>query len=112
MFADVNDNHSRGFSVRPAVRTGEAAVEIVEAARERLIPMIRVGSVAKVAPELEDRASRWASHIARVGNASKALVYPLVGSFALAAAVGVEQRPAGTTGVFRAVLKQPFGERR
>ena len=37
------------------------------------------------------------------------MVYLLVGGFALAAALGIERRPTGTTGVFRTVLKQPFG---
>jgi len=37
------------------------------------------------------------------------MVYLLVGGFALAAALGIERRPTGTTGVFRTVMKQPFG---
>ena len=55
------------------------------------------------------RTLSWAGRLARAGNASKAMVYLLVGGFALAAALGIERRPTGTTGVFRTVLKQPFG---
>jgi len=56
-----------------------------------------------------ERALSWVTRLARAGNASKAIVYLLVGGFALAAALGIERRPTGTTGVFRTVLKQPFG---
>ena len=56
-----------------------------------------------------ERALSWVTRLARAGNASKAIVYLLVGGFALAAALGIERRPPGTTGVFRTVLKQPFG---
>ena len=47
--------------------------------------------------------------LARLGYASKALIYAIVGSLALAAAVGQGGRITDTSGALRVILANPFG---
>ena len=55
-----------------------------------------------------ERHSRWLEPLARAGYASRGVVYLIIGSFALLAAIG----PTGTKdseGALLALLRQPFG---
>jgi hypothetical protein len=47
--------------------------------------------------------------LARLGYASKALIYVIVGSLAVAAAANQGARVTDTSGAFRVILSQPFG---
>lgn len=49
------------------------------------------------------------SHLARLGYASKALIYAIVGALAILAATNRGGRITDTSGALRVVLRQPFG---
>lgn len=49
-------------------------------------------------------------HLARLGYASKALIYAIVGGLAAAAAVNRGGRITDTSGALRVILTQPFGQ--
>jgi hypothetical protein len=54
-------------------------------------------------------ASPWIERGARLGTVSRAVIYLVVGGFALQAAFGSRGQPAGASGVFEAIVRQPFG---
>ena len=49
------------------------------------------------------------AHLARLGYASKALVYAIIGTLAIAAATNQGGRVTDTSGALRVVLSQPYG---
>jgi hypothetical protein len=53
--------------------------------------------------------SLWLERVARLGYASKGLVYLLVGALAVPAAFGAREDIAGVRGTLRVIVRQPFG---
>jgi Domain of Unknown Function (DUF1206) len=55
------------------------------------------------------KASPWVGRGARLGAVSRGVIYLVVGGFALQAAFGSRGHPAGPSGVFDAIVRQPVG---
>lgn len=53
--------------------------------------------------------SPWVERLAKLGFASKGVVYLLVGFLTVMAAIDVAKHPAGTRAAFRTIVAQPFG---
>ncbi len=53
--------------------------------------------------------SPWLERVARLGYASKGLVYMLVGALAVKAAFGARRQAAGIRGALHTIVRQPFG---
>ena len=53
--------------------------------------------------------SPWLERVARLGYASKGLVYLLVGALAVRAAFGARERTTGVRGALHTIVRQPFG---
>lgn len=54
-------------------------------------------------------ASPWVERLAKLGYASKGVVYLLVGLMTAMAAINVVKHPAGKRAVFKTIVVQPFG---
>ncbi|MBC8075328.1 MAG: DUF1206 domain-containing protein [Chloroflexales bacterium] len=72
-------------------------------------------SVASVAHEVEDTAqqaarSPWVERLARLGYATKGVVYAVVGLLAAQAAFGLGGQVTDQEGALQAVVNQPFGQ--
>jgi hypothetical protein len=52
---------------------------------------------------------RWAERLARVGYATKGVVYLLIGALAVLAALDAGKQPTDTRGAFQEVYSKPFG---
>jgi len=60
--------------------------------------------------EMASAAAPWIEMVARIGFASKALLYAIVGGLALQAALGTGGKTTGTKGALREVFDKPFGK--
>jgi hypothetical protein len=63
-----------------------------------------------MARDLDPASRPWIKRVARVGYATKGIVYLIVGGLALFAAVGHGGRVAGTREAVKTIGEQPFGE--